>query len=60
VLGSEAVADDDALTDTAGTAPDSPDAEPETRYARPCLPVKPLLIIWEVRQMWTVHSEQRR
>lgn len=31
----------------------------ETRYARPCRPVKPLLMICEVKQMWAAQRAQR-
>jgi hypothetical protein len=31
-----------------------------TRYARPCLPVKPLLMIVEVGMRWARHFWQRR
>lgn len=55
VLGSETVGGDDAQTDTAVAA-----GSAETRYARPWRPVKPLLIIWEVRQRWEAQPAQRR
>jgi hypothetical protein len=54
-LGREAVGEEDGLTETAlatGSA--------ETRYARPWRPVKPLLIIWEVRQRWAAQVVQWR
>jgi hypothetical protein len=55
VLGRDTVGEEDALTETAlatGSA--------ETRYARPWRPVKPLLIIWEVKQRCAAQVVQWR
>lgn len=54
VFGSDSVGEEDTWIETAEAT-----GSAETRYALPWRPVKPLLIIWDVKQRSAAQREQR-